>query len=312
MKQARFVMCGLFIFFFALISASAAPRLTIVLTNDDGYDQPGIHILRDALVAAGHNAVIVAPLTNQSGRGTGVFGDLGGKLNLQFHAAENAWSVDGTPSDTVRVALEILKLRPDLVISGINFGENLGIVANHSGTVSASVWALESGYPAMAVSAGMNFAEADLTPPFPSTITAMKTAAPWVVELLNALDAGRHPGEPLLPKGIGLNINYPAVPHPGPVVLTTLSRGYNTLSYELKPAADFAITGNIVNEIHTWPAPLNPDKENDAEMFACGYITVTPIDGDWTGSAALLPPVFDRLVNLAATQRDARGRELRR
>ena len=311
MKLSRNLLRGLVIIFFAFISTTAAAQLSIVLTNDDGYDQPGIQILRNALVAAGHNAVIVAPLTNQSGKGTGLFGDLGGKLNLQFHAAENAWSVDGTPTDTVRVALEILKLRPDVVISGINFGENLGIVANSSGTVSASVWALESGYPAMAVSAGLNYAEADLTPPFPSTITAMKSAAPWVVELLDILSAARHHGGPLLPKGIGLNINYPAVANPGPAVLTRLSRGYNTLTYELKPDVDFAITGNIVNEIHTWPAPLNPDKKNDAEMFAAGYITVTAIDGDWTASAASLHAVLERLRKLAATERDARGRPQR-
>ncbi len=54
---------------------------------------------RSALLAASHNAVIVAPRTNQSGKGTGV-ADVGANLNFQFHAAENAWSVDGTPSDT--------------------------------------------------------------------------------------------------------------------------------------------------------------------------------------------------------------------
>jgi 5'/3'-nucleotidase SurE len=224
--------------------------------------------------------------------------DVGGKLNLQFHAAENAWSVNGTPSDTVRVALEVLKLRPNLVISGVNFGENLSVLANSSGTVSASVWALNSGYPAIAVSAGVNPAEMGLTPPFPSTLRAQESAAQWVVRLLEVLTAARHSGQRLLPDGIGLNINYPAVPNPGPAVLTELSHGYNTYSLALKPDVDFATTGNIIVDFTFLPAPLNPDRKNDAEMFAAGYITVTPIDGDWTGSAASLHAVLERLGRL--------------
>jgi 5'/3'-nucleotidase SurE len=276
------------------MAAAAAAPLNILLTNDDGYTAPGIQILRSALVAAGHNAVIVAPRTNQSGKGTGV-ADAGAMLNLQFHSAENAWSVNGTPSDTVRVALEVLKLRPDLVISGVNFGENLSVFANSSGTVSASVWALRSGYPAIAVSAGLNPAE---MPTFASTLPAQESAARWVVRLIEVLTAARHSGRHPLPDGIGLNINYPAVPNPGPAVLTELSRGYNTYAVPLKPDVDFATTGNIIVDLTFPPAPANPDRKNDAEMFAAGYITVTPIDGDWTGSAASLHAVIESLGRL--------------
>jgi 5'/3'-nucleotidase SurE len=276
---------------FACISSFGATPLNILLTNDDGYTASGIQILRSALLAAGHNTIIVAPRTNQSGKGTGV-ADAGATLNLQFHAAENAWSVNGTPSDTVRVALEVLKLKPDLVISGVNFGENLTVFANSSGTVSASVWALNSGYPAMAVSAGLNPTE---FPTFPSTLTAQKSAAQWVVRLIAVLAAARHPRERLMPDGIGLNINYPAIPNPGPAVLTELSHGYNTYAVALNPDVDFAITGNIIVDLTFLPAPASPDRKNDAEMFAAGYITVTPIAGDWTGSAASLNAVLESI-----------------
>lgn len=277
---------------FALTSAAATTPLNIVLTNDDGYSAPGIQTLRSALVAAGHTAVIVAPRTNQSGKGTGV-ADAGAMLNVQFHPAENAWSVNGTPSDTVRVALEVLNLRPDLVISGVNFGENLSVWANSSGTVSASVWALNSGYPAMAVSAGFNMAEAGLTPPFPSTLVAQEAAAQWVVRWIEVLSAARGPGRRLLPDGIGLNVNYPAVASPGPAVLTELSHGYNTYRVPLKPAVDFETTGNILVDLTFPAAPSNPDRKNDAEMFAAGFITVTPIAGDWTGAAASLHALLE-------------------
>lgn len=297
MTRSRVLLRRTAMFLFACISAGAAAPLNILLTNDDGYAASGIQILRNALVAAGHNAVIVAPRTNQSGKGTGV-ADAGANLNLQFHPAENAWSVNGTPSDTVRVALEVLKLKPDLVISGVNFGENLSVFANSSGTVSASVWALNSGYAAMAVSAGLNPAE---MPAFPSILLAQESAAQWVVRLLEVLTAARHSGQHLLPDGVGLNVNYPAVPNPGPAVLTELSHGYNTYAVPLRPDVDFATTGNIIVDLTFPPAPANPDRKNDAEMFAAGYITVTPIDGDWTGSAASLHAVLESIGRVAQT-----------
>ena len=67
--------------------------------------------------------------------------------------------------------------------------------------------------------------------------------------LLELLTTARPAGERLLPNGVGLNINYPAVPNPGPPVLTELSRGYNTLTLGLKHDVDFATTGNIALDV---------------------------------------------------------------
>jgi 5'/3'-nucleotidase SurE len=259
--------------------------LHILLTNDDGFSTPGIQLLRDALLAAGHFPVIVAPRTDQSGRGTSVFSHFGGKLNLQFHSAENAWSVNGSPVDAVRVALDILHLSPDLVIAGINLGENLGPIATSSGTVGASLYALQAGYPAIAVSAGLLIAEARLTPPFPSSLQAMRSAASLVAQLANRLSVRRQPGKALLPAGAGVNINYPAAPNPRPPVITQFSRGYTTFTVGLKPDADFDATGNIVLDVRILPAPPVPDPANDAEMFAAGHITLTPLNADWTAPA---------------------------
>ena len=72
MTRSRVLLRRTVVFLLACISALAATPLNILLTNDDGYSASGIQILRSALVAAGHNAVIVAPRTNQSGKGTGV------------------------------------------------------------------------------------------------------------------------------------------------------------------------------------------------------------------------------------------------
>jgi 5'/3'-nucleotidase SurE len=118
--------------------AYAAERepLRILLTNDDGYDAPGIRAMHERLVAAGHDVTLVAPLNDQSGSGIRVTTQ--GKLYYEDHAPA-VWSVDGTPADAVLVGLQHILADdpPDLVVSGANFGPNLGY-AGSSGTVGAA------------------------------------------------------------------------------------------------------------------------------------------------------------------------------
>ena len=97
-------------------------RPFILVTNDDGFDAPGLHALAEALQEVGDVAV-VAPVTEQSGVGRHI------TLHRPLRAFERGhlrWSVDGTPTDCVYLALyELLDRRPDLVFSGINRGPNL-------------------------------------------------------------------------------------------------------------------------------------------------------------------------------------------
>lgn len=281
----------------AATAAFAQAPLNILVTNDDGYTAPGIRALRRALTAAGHNVTVVAPRTDQSGKGTSFFADSTGKLNVRFDSAEQAWSVAGTPTDCVNAALSvILTSKPDLIVSGVNLGENLGTIANSSGTVGAAVAGINAGIPSIAVSAGLNLREASLNPPFPSTFRAQSQASALIVRLVDAMAARRAPGQPLLPPGIGLNINHPALENPGAPILTALSRSYNTLTLGLTKDTDFATSGNLVLTFAPGAPPNSPDRLNDAEMFATGYITITPIDGDWTSS---LPQLQDirRILN---------------
>lgn len=114
-------------------------RVKILLTNDDGYDSPGIRQLYSAL-SAEHDVVVAAPQREQSGIGHAFtldrplhYSGLPAELGMQ------GYNINGTPSDCVKFALSfLLPQRPDFVVSGMNIGENSGICGYYSGTVAAA------------------------------------------------------------------------------------------------------------------------------------------------------------------------------
>jgi 5'-nucleotidase len=137
-------------------TAPAPETLEILLTNDDGYAAPGIDAIAGALMAEPNVEVtIVAPAANQSGTGDQT---TPGTLTTQSVTTASgiaATAVAGYPADTVIVALDELDLEPDLVVSGINFGQNIGPSVDISGTVGAAKEAVRRGIPALAVSQGL-------------------------------------------------------------------------------------------------------------------------------------------------------------
>jgi len=147
--------------------ASHTTPMEILVTNDDGYNWAGIDALVEGLTddpndpndtyVAGVNVTVVAPLTHQSGQGDnitpgGAPGATEGLTTLSGYPVLAA--VDGTPGDSVIWALQNLRLSPDLVMSGINDGQNLAVVGHlASGTVGAARWARRKGAQSMATSA---------------------------------------------------------------------------------------------------------------------------------------------------------------
>ncbi|MEZ4226315.1 MAG: 5'/3'-nucleotidase SurE [Polyangiaceae bacterium] len=128
-------------------------RPLILLSNDDGYRSAGINVLAETLREFA-DVVICAPETEQSASSHSL--SLHRPLRLYAHG-EQTFSVDGTPADCVYVALHaeqrVLARRPDLVVSGLNHGVNLGDDVFYSGTVAAAREAALKGLPALAVSA---------------------------------------------------------------------------------------------------------------------------------------------------------------
>jgi 5'/3'-nucleotidase SurE len=188
--------------------------LRILLTNDDGVAGAGLLRLRDVLCAAGHQVSISAPSADRSGTSGAL------TLNLAFRATRTqfmcgdtvsqSWAVGGTPSDAVLFGLAMAGAqRPDLVISGMNSGQNVGRAVNHSGTVGAAVTAAEEGVPSIAVSIGLNFQDSGTG--FSQTTAAAPHAAAYVKALIDQLRETAKKDEPLLPDRVALNLNYPVV-----------------------------------------------------------------------------------------------------
>ena len=139
-------------------STTAAPApLTVLVTNDDGVSAPGIDALVEALRDDdGLELVVVAPAENQSGSGDQTTEGAAASPAATASGYE-AVQVDGRPADAVNHALDVVLAdeAPDLVISGINEGQNLGPIVDISGTVGAARTAARRGIPAVAVSQGL-------------------------------------------------------------------------------------------------------------------------------------------------------------
>lgn len=173
--------------------------MKILVTNDDGIFSPGIFALKKALEKSGLVEVI-APDKNRSAIGRGI--TIGESLDVEevtFPDGGTGFSVDGTPVDCVRLAsLGFLEWQPDIVVSGINLGVNLGDDITYSGTVAAAFEGIMLGIPAIAVSIERNL---DSDYHFDKVASFTARLAEKIVD--------NH-----LPGNILLNINSPNLPEP--------------------------------------------------------------------------------------------------
>lgn len=133
--------------------------MNILLTNDDGIYAEGIRILAEVLIKSGHNVTIAAPDRERSAAGHSITIREPlrvKKIDMKIDGV-NSYMITGTPADCVKIGLEkIVIQKPDIVISGINNGPNLGFDVLYSGTVSAAMEAYMMGYNSLAVSLKYN------------------------------------------------------------------------------------------------------------------------------------------------------------
>ncbi len=125
----------------------------ILLTNDDGIASPGLRLLSEIAVGMGHVVHVVAPKRDWSGQSQSI--SLSGVIHAEpawGWEPATAWAVDGSPADCVRIARALIGVRPDVVISGINLGSNLGNSVYRSATIGAAREAALVGWPALALS----------------------------------------------------------------------------------------------------------------------------------------------------------------
>lgn len=239
-------------------------RPLILLSNDDGVAAPNLAALRAALLSLA-DVVVCAPEVNQSATSH----SLSLHRILRLRAIEPAvFAVDGTPADCVYTALHaktrVLPRRPDLVVSGMNHGLNLGVDVFYSGTVAAAREAAIRGIPAVAISADAG-ADRDAA------------AALGAAIALAALDAHRRAPAPLAPL---LSVNIPAG-KAWPVRSTRL--GARLYSEEVEFRRDprgheyLWIGGAGVRHDHV--------PGSDTEAHDAGIVSITPLTLELTASA---------------------------
>lgn len=257
----------------ALPSADAV-ALRILLTNDDGADAPGITTLRDALVAAGHEVTVVAPDRDMSGKSGSM--TVRGTLAVEKRG-DDIFAVAGTPADCVHAGLGlIMTAKPDLVISGTNFGQNASTGLNISGTFGAARAAHALGVPAIAVSQMFDRETSD------NTAAYFGDAAGMIVDLVGLLTEGGRP----LPSGMLLNVNHP-LRHQGEVAGWRITRPAPSAGMRFVYAWETDGTAiKVALEGVRTPFPPGSDESAIAE----GAVSISPLNdefgidsemGDW-------------------------------
>lgn len=236
------------------------PSGHVLLTNDDGFDAPGIAALAEAAARVFARVSVVAPEREQSAMSHAL--TIRRALRARPRGA-GRWSLDGTPTDCVNVALyQLLDAPPDAVLSGVNAGYNLGDDLTYSGTVAGALEARLLGVPSFAFSAGWEagpeeFAEA--------AVIAVSLAS-------QALREG-------LPLDAFLNVNIPK--HP---------RGVRA-ARQGRRAAPVALGRNGAEGEGLFEVALNdawrPEPGADHAAVAEGYVSVTPLHADLTFHRAL-------------------------
>lgn len=239
--------------------------MRILLTNDDGINAPGIRALCQELTKIG-TVTVVAPDSEKSATSQSI--TVHHPIRVDQHTIPGlevqGWRVTGTPTDCVKLAIEaLLDHRPDIVVSGINQGPNLGTDVLYSGTVSAAIEAALFNIPAVAVSLD-SWHSCDFKPAANFTRTFVSTMA-----------------EQQLPPNTLININVPDLPEDqlkGPVITKLGVRQYeNTFQKRVDPRGRtyYWMGGSIVDNSET-------NVDTDIAIIKEGFIPVTPIHFDLT------------------------------
>jgi 5'-nucleotidase len=268
--------------------------MRVLLTNDDGIRASGLNELRRALLEVpGVELSVVAPNANQSATARSITTRRPLVVEeVDFGDGTVGFAADGTPVDCVRLAaLGLVGGPPELIVSGINHGSNLGDDITYSGTVAAALEGVVLGVPGIAVSQQSMAREMDfrLGEEFDFGEAASFTAR--LVEELESLP---------LPEGTLLNINCPAGDAKG-ARATRLGRRIYRDKLELRDETD----GRRVYRIYGDDPTYHQEDGTDFAALADGLIAVTPLHFDLTATAALEELGgfdLDRLIRPAAEQ----------
>jgi 5'-nucleotidase len=243
-------------------------KLRILLTNDDGIHAPGLELLEAVAAQLSDDVWVCAPAEENSGAGHSLTLNYPVRLR-QF--GEKRFAVAGTPTDAVNLALRKLfpDRPPDLVISGINAGENLADDITYSGTISAAMEAALAGIRAIALSQAMRGAG-----------HGFAAAEGWAARVLTPLIAA-----PTAKRTV-INVNFPALPAESVKGIRVVRQGFHDYS-----------RGSLVEGVDPRGRPYywfglddvehTLDRGTDLEAVSDGHVSITPLQLDLTHHASI-------------------------
>ncbi|WOD38021.1 5'/3'-nucleotidase SurE [Nodosilinea sp. E11] len=263
--------------------------MNILISNDDGIFALGMRTLATTLAAAGHQVTVVCPDRERSATGHGLTMHKPIRaevIDSVFQTDIQAWSCSGTPADCVKLALgALMQTPPDVVVSGINHGANLGTDVVYSGTVSAAMEGMMEGIPAIAVSL-TSFTQGNFAP-----------AAEFIRDLLAEGASG------LLAAPLLLNVNVPALPAAeikgAKITRQGIRRYFDQFEKRLDPRGKtyYWLAGEAIADLEDplpnqgWPPELKQSLTTiptDVQAIHDRYISVTPLQYNLTAVGDLL------------------------
>ncbi|MBW4578174.1 MAG: 5'/3'-nucleotidase SurE [Tildeniella nuda ZEHNDER 1965/U140] len=252
--------------------------MKLLISNDDGIFALGIRSLANRLAEAGHHVTVVCPDRERSATGHGltlhqpIRADI---VESVFHPSVKAWACSGTPSDCVKLALwALLDSPPDLVLSGINHGSNLGTDVLYSGTVSAAMEGVIEGIPGIAFSLAS------------SASSEFQPAAAFAASLVAQL--AKQP----LPELLLLNVNVPAVKAGAIAGVKATRQGIrryiDVFEKRLDPRGKtyYWLAGELLEEVDD-ASELTEQTLTDVQAIRQNYITLTPLQYNLTAASGL-------------------------
>lgn len=245
--------------------------MRILLTNDDGINAPGLYVLEKIAAQLSDDIWICAPSEEQSGAGHSL--TLTRPVRLRKHA-ERRFSVTGTPTDSVTMAIKhLMPEPPDLILSGVNRGANLGDDVTYSGTVAAAMEGTLGGIRAIALSQvyAREGAGKDVS---------FEAAEEWGARVLKPLAQAPFAERTLI------NINFPPVPAAEVKGIKVVRQGFHDYG------RGSVIKGTDPRGFAYYWFGLHgieqtPGHDTDLEAIADGYISVTPLQLDLTHKGSL-------------------------
>ncbi|WP_017930745.1 5'/3'-nucleotidase SurE [Robiginitomaculum antarcticum] len=245
--------------------------MKILLTNDDGIHAPGMDVLRQIAAKLSDDVWVVAPASEQSAASRGV--SLHNPVMLR-KLEDRVYSVTGTPTDSVILAMrEVLAdSLPDLVLSGVNRGQNLAEDVTFSGTVAGALQGMQMGVPSIALSLARGFQGAK--------------SLPWETALAHGPDVVKKLVDTGWPKDVVMNVNFPDRAPDKVSGIQVTRQGHR----------DFHMT-DVVKRAHPRGGSYfwltyggqrsNPLTGTDLRAIYDGYISITPLHTDLTHLGSL-------------------------